>query len=88
MSPVSTRSRFALLSLLVAAASSLGCTVPGLHFGYGGGIIGLVCFILWIIAIVQIIQSGMDSTKKLIWILVVLFLPFIGSILWFIIGNK
>jgi len=52
------------------------------------GIVGLICLIAWIIGIVQILQSNMDSTKKLIWILIVVFLPLIGTILWFVIGSK
>ena len=51
-------------------------------------IIGLVILIAWIIAIIDIVGSGMDGTKKLIWILVVLFLPLIGTILWYLIGKK
>ncbi|WP_428386687.1 PLD nuclease N-terminal domain-containing protein [Mucisphaera sp.] len=51
-------------------------------------IIGLVVLVAWIIALVDIIKSGMDSTKKIIWALVVIILPLIGTILWFIIGKK
>ena len=49
---------------------------------------GLLLLILAIFCILQVVQSGMDSTKKLIWILVILFLPLIGSILWLLIGRK
>ena len=49
---------------------------------------GLLVLILAIFCIVQVVQSGMDSTKKLIWILVILFLPLIGSILWLVIGKN
>jgi hypothetical protein len=52
------------------------------------GIVGLLVLVLDIIAIVNILQSGMDSVKKLIWILLVLVLPVIGMILWFVIGDK
>lgn len=54
----------------------------------GYGIVGLVVLVLWIIAILDIVKSGMDSAKTLIWILVVLLLPVIGTILWFVIGKK
>lgn len=54
----------------------------------GYGIFGLIILILDIIAILDIVKSGMDSVKKLIWVLVVLFLPVIGMILWFVIGKK
>lgn len=52
------------------------------------GIIGLIVLILDIIAILDVVKSGMDTVKKIIWILVILFLPVIGMILWFLIGKK
>lgn len=52
------------------------------------GIVGLIVLILDIIAIINIIQSGMTAAMKLVWVLVVLLLPVIGMILWFLIGSK
>lgn len=54
----------------------------------GYGIIGLIIFILDIVAIIDVIGSAMDGVKKLIWILVILLLPLIGMILWFAIGKS
>jgi hypothetical protein len=51
-------------------------------------IVGLLILVLDIIAIVHILQSGMDIVKKLLWILIVLVLPLIGMILWFAIGDR
>lgn len=51
-------------------------------------IIGLLVFILDIIAIIHIVQSGLSSTMKLVWVLIVLLLPVVGMILWFLIGEK
>ncbi len=51
-------------------------------------ILGLILLILAIIAIIDVLKSGMDTVKKVIWILVILFLPLIGVILWFLIGKK
>ncbi|MEQ9460357.1 MAG: PLD nuclease N-terminal domain-containing protein [Phycisphaeraceae bacterium] len=51
-------------------------------------IIGIVILVAWVIALVDIIKSAMDGTKKLIWILVVIFLPILGTILWFVLGKK
>ena len=51
-------------------------------------ILGLVIFVLDIIAIVDVIKSNMDGTKKLIWILAILFLPVLGMALYFLIGRK
>lgn len=51
-------------------------------------LVGIVIFILDIIAIVDVINSSMDGTKKLIWILAILFLPLLGMLLYFAIGRK
>jgi hypothetical protein len=51
-------------------------------------LIGLLVLVLDIIAIVHILQSGLDTTKKLLWILLVLMLPVVGMVLWFAIADK
>jgi hypothetical protein len=57
--------------------------------GYGyGGILGLIVLILDIIAIVKLLGGSADATHKLIWVLVILFLPLIGMILYFLIGES
>tara|TARA_B100000686_G_scaffold340398_1_gene416019 strand:- start:3127 stop:3303 length:177 start_codon:yes stop_codon:yes gene_type:complete len=52
------------------------------------GILGLIILVLDIIAIISIVQSGLSVAMKIVWVLVVLLLPIIGMILWFLIGNK
>lgn len=52
------------------------------------GIIGAIVLILDIIAIISILGAGKSVGWKLLWILLVLFLPVIGMILYFVIGNK
>ena len=43
---------------------------------------------LIIIALIDILRSNFkDSTNKIIWVLVVIFVPFFGPILYFIIGR-
>ena len=49
-------------------------------------LIGLVVFVLDIIAIVSILKSSADGTTKVLWFLLVLLLPFIGMILYFAMG--
>ena len=44
--------------------------------------------ILWIVALVDILRSEFQGYNKLIWVVVVIFLPIIGSILYFIIGKS
>lgn len=59
-----------------------------LALGLGSGVVGLIIFVLDIIAIVDVLKSGMDSVKKLVWILVILLLPVVGMIIYFLIGRK
>ncbi len=54
----------------------------------GYGIVGILILVLDIIAILNILQSGLSTVMKLVWILIVLVLPIIGMILWFLIGAK
>ena len=51
-------------------------------------ILGLIILVLDILAIISIIQSGLSTAMKIVWVLVVLILPIIGMVLWFLIGNK
>ncbi|MBP7356960.1 MAG: PLDc N-terminal domain-containing protein [Cloacibacterium sp.] len=45
--------------------------------------------IFWIIALIDILKSDFrDTNGKIIWALVVIFLPVIGSILYFLIGKS
>jgi hypothetical protein len=50
--------------------------------------IGLVIFILDIIAIVDVLKSSMDTGKKLLWILLILVLPVLGMVLYFLMGQR
>jgi len=53
----------------------------------GYGILGLLVLVLDIIAILSIVGAAKPASWKLIWILVVLLLPLIGMILYFLIGK-
>lgn len=53
-----------------------------------GGILGLVILVLDIIAIVDAVKSSMDTGKKALWIILILFLPVVGMVLYFLIGKK
>ncbi len=43
---------------------------------------------LWIIALVDVLKSDFKGNEKLVWLLVVIFVPFIGSLCYFFIGRK
>jgi Phospholipase_D-nuclease N-terminal len=47
----------------------------------------LVCF-MWVIALVDILRSEFQGNDKVVWALVVIFFPFLGSILYFIVGRS
>ena len=44
--------------------------------------------ILWISALIDILKNNFQDNNKLIWVLVVILLPVIGAVLYFIIGKK
>jgi len=45
--------------------------------------------VLWIFALIDILKSNFkDSTNKIIWVLIVLLLPVLGSILYFIFAGQ
>ena len=52
------------------------------------GLLGLVILVLDVVAIVDAIRSSMSTGKKILWIILILVLPIIGLILYFIIGRK
>ena len=49
-------------------------------------ILSIVWFILWIVALVDCIKSS--NTNKVVWIIVIILLPFLGSILYFALGRS
>jgi hypothetical protein len=50
-------------------------------------IVGLVVLVLDILAIVDCAKSGRDTGQKLLWILLILILPLVGLILYYLIGK-
>lgn len=50
------------------------------------GIGGLIILILDIYAIMMIVQSSAKTIEKIVWGLVVFFLPLIGLIIWYFMG--
>ncbi len=53
-----------------------------------GGLLGLIILILDIFAIIQVIGSGASAGAKILWVLLILFLPLIGLIIWFFAGPR
>ena len=52
------------------------------------GIFGLILLAADVWAIINVFQSRTTTGKKVLWIVLVLVLPLIGLILWFLAGPK
>jgi len=52
------------------------------------GILGMIVLVLDVIAIFSLLMGRGSVGHKLLWILLVLFLPFIGMLLYFLIGRS
>lgn len=52
------------------------------------GILGFILLVCVIYAIVKTVQSKTTTGTKVLWILVLLFLPLLGFILWLLLGPK
>jgi hypothetical protein len=53
---------------------------------FGLGILGLIIYAYTIYDVVSSKFGG--NNDKIVWVLVVLFLPLLGTILWFLMGKK
>jgi hypothetical protein len=53
-----------------------------------GGLLGLVLLILDVWALVQTLQSAAGTGTKVLWVVVILLLPLLGLLLWFLFGPR
>lgn len=51
-------------------------------------ILGLIVLIVDIYAILKVINSGAATGARVLWILLILILPVVGVILWYMAGPK
>lgn len=52
-------------------------------------LIVLIPFILWVWALIDVLKSEFkDGTTKFLWVLAIIFIPFIGLLLYFLIGRS
>lgn len=91
MNTLSTRVLGAVTAL-VAAVTLTGCGLGFDNMGQGlrGNftIVGLVILILDVLAIIDLWKSNRDSGSKLIWTLVIFFLPLVGLLLYYMVGKR
>ena len=58
-------------------------------FGFEyGGLFGQIVLILDVWAIVAIVQGRGSTAQKVIWIVIILLLPILGFLIWFLFGRK
>lgn len=53
-----------------------------------GGLFGLIILVLDVYAIVKVIGSTAGTGTKVLWVVLILLLPVLGVILWFLFGPK
>jgi hypothetical protein len=53
-----------------------------------GGLLGLIWLLVVIWAIVKVAKSSAGTVPKVLWILVLLFMPVLGFIVWLLLGPK
>jgi len=52
-----------------------------------GGILWLIVVVLDVLAIVNCIKRPMSTDKKILWVVLILILPIIGLILYYLLGR-
>jgi hypothetical protein len=62
-------------------------------FLFGGGIIitllvVLFIFLIPLLALISALMSDFPGNEKILWVLIILLLPFLGSVLYFLIGRN
>lgn len=54
-----------------------------------GAVLSLACFVFWLWMLIHAITNkGLGDAERIVWVLVIVFLPFIGSIIYFFIGRS
>ena len=53
-----------------------------------GKLIGLIIFVLDIIAILDCVKSNKSTGQKALWVILILVLPLIGLIAYYLVGKK
>jgi len=61
-------------------------------FLFGGGLLLTLFIIFFIIllpifALISVLMNDFRGNDKLMWVVIIIFLPFLGSVLYFLIGR-
>lgn len=56
--------------------------------GFYGGVLWVIVFILWIIALIDVWKGPKETGAKVLWTLLILIFPLIGVIIYYIFGRR
>jgi hypothetical protein len=61
-------------------------------FLFGGGLIVTLMVILFIflfplLALISVLMNDFHGNEKIMWVVIIIILPFLGSLLYFLIGR-
>lgn len=62
-------------------------------FLFGGGLIFtllviLFIFLLPLLALISVLTNQFQGNEKIMWVVIIILLPFLGSLLYFLIGKN
>ena len=81
-----------LLALLAALVFS-GCSEEALGDVLAGSLLlviigGIILFALVVLALLDLYKGNYPITQKVVWLVIILVVPYIGAILYFLVGRN
>jgi phospholipase D-like protein len=53
-----------------------------------GGVIAVGLFVFWVWMLIHAITNkGLKDTEKIVWVLVIIFVHFVGALIYFFVGK-
>jgi len=50
-------------------------------------LVSLAILVIWIVALVDLLKSNTDTNTKILWAVIIILLPILGTILYFVIQR-
>ena len=51
------------------------------------GLVSLAILVIWIVALVDLLKSNADTNTKILWAVIIILLPLLGTILYFVLQR-
>ena len=69
-------------------SGSAGAGIVGMLLLLVVAVIGLALFAFWLWMLIHsITNKGLRDTEKILWVILIIFLPFLGSLIYFFVGR-